>query len=314
VQPLVAGIFVGDARKLSLAATYPEFLQAEREHGSLWRAARAKKDLPADDSAGQDIGKKLKTAAARYGQFVTFRRGIHTLIEALVETLPRDSIRLNVPAQSITRAADGRWSLGFGDGQPFLEAEGVILATPAPHSARLIRSVDRVLGEELKRIEYASSVVVTLVYYRKQITHPLDGFGVVVPDVEGRPILAASFLTVKFPTHSRDHRAVIRIFMGGALNRQIVERDDEELISIARQQLAELLGAQSDPIDAHIARWRESMPQYHVGHVRLVESIEQRVAAHPRLQLAGNAYHGVGIPQCIHSGRIAAEKLAKQLK
>jgi oxygen-dependent protoporphyrinogen oxidase len=316
VQPLIAGIFVADATKLSLAATYPEFLEAERNYGSLWRAVLAKRrePPPKGHESGQEVGRKQKTAAARYGQFVTLRRGIRSLVEALADALPDGSIHLNSAVNNVARAENGQWRLDFADSQTAIQADGIIIATPAPLAAKLMGNVDRQLADDLAAIEYASSVVVTLVYKRGQIAHPLDGFGAVVPAIENRPIVAASFSTVKFPSHAPADHAVIRVFMGGALNPQLVDREDTELISIAEQQLAELIGAQERPTEVHLARWRHSMPQYHVGHLNRVEAIEKRAATLPRLQLAGNAYHGVGIPQCIHSGRTAAEKLAKQLK
>jgi oxygen-dependent protoporphyrinogen oxidase len=316
VQPLVAGIFVADASKLSLAATYPEFLEAEQKHGSLWRAVKEKQrqSQAAEHPSGQEVGQKPKSAAARYGQFVTLRRGISSLIEALTAALPNGSIHLRTSVDNVARAEDGRWTLTLRDREQPTQVDGLIVAAPAPVAGKLIKSADPQLGDELNRIEYASSVVVTLTYRRGQIAHPLNGFGAVVPLVENRPIVAVSFSTVKFPSHAPADHAVVRVFMGGALNPQLLDRNDQELVSIAEQQLAELIGAQGQPMEVHVARWPQSMAQYHVGHWNRVEAIEERAAALPRLQLAGNAYHGVGIPQCIHSGRTAAEKLANELK
>jgi oxygen-dependent protoporphyrinogen oxidase len=177
----------------------------------------------------------------------------------------------------------------------------------------MVAPLDSHLASLLDRIEYASSAVVTLVYSREDIAHPLDGFGVVVPAVENRPIVAASFPGVKFPHASPGDLAPIRVFLGGALRPELVDRDDDELIAISKQQLEELLGARGEPRRSYVARWRASMPQYHVGHVGLVDEIERRAAMHRGLALAGNAYRGVGIPQCIHSGLQAAERVLGDL-
>lgn len=308
VEPLIAGIYVADARQLSLAATYPEFLEAERRHGSLWRAVRA-----ASRQDGRDEQQQPPAAAARYGQFVTLRGGLRTFVAALVDTLPRQAIRLRTPVMQVERHAAGRWAIKTAPGAPLEHFDAVLIAAHAPQAAPMIQQCDAELARNLASIEYASSAVATLVYHRQDIEHPLDGFGLVVPAIERRPIVAASFLTVKFPSHGPPGRAIVRVFSGGALQPEMVDRDDHELVAIAKQQMAELIGASGEPIETRVMRWRDAMPQYHVGHMERVEAIEQSIAAHPGLELAGNAYRGVGIPQSIHSGRQAADRLAKQL-
>ena len=308
VEPLIAGVYVADARKLSLAATYPEFLEAERQHGSLWRSVRQARAL-----ARRDGESSAPQTAARYGQFITLRGGLRMLVDALVDKLPAKGLRLRTPVMQVDRHPANRWTIKTAPGAPLEHFDGVLIAAHAPQAAPLLKNCDAEIARELASIEYASSAVVTLVYHRQDIDHPLDGFGIVVPAVERRPIVAASFLTVKFPGHSPPGRAIVRVFSGGVLQPEVVDRDDQSLIAAAKQQLAELIGASGEPIETHVMRWRDAMPQYHVGHVARVESIEQRVAGHPGLELAGNAYRGVGIPQSIHSGRQAAERLAKQL-
>jgi oxygen-dependent protoporphyrinogen oxidase len=306
VQPLVAGIYVADARRLSLRATFPEFLDAEQTHGSL-RAARRHADSAA--AAAESTG----SSSARYGAFVTLRRGMGQLVNALVDRLKSQNISLATPIANLTLSATGQWTLTTSAGVSHGPFDGIILAASAPHAGRMVAPLDSHLASLLDRIEYASSAVVTLVYSREDIAHPLDGFGVVVPAVENRPIVAASFPGVKFPHASPGDLAPIRVFLGGALRPELVDRDDDELIAISKQQLEELLGARGEPRRSYVARWRASMPQYHVGHVGLVDEIERRAAMHRGLALAGNAYRGVGIPQCIHSGLQAAERVLGDL-
>jgi oxygen-dependent protoporphyrinogen oxidase len=313
VQPLVAGIFVADAHRLSLAATFPEFLQAEREYGSLWRSAPASGEPGAGDEGSAYLDVAKPQAAARYGQFVSLRGGMSTLVEALRDSLPAGSIRLGTALEGLSRLGSGQWAVTTQTAsQPEVFA-GVILALPAASAARLVQSTDTSLAERLARIEYASSAVVTLVHRREQVTSALEGFGAVAPAVENRRIVAASFLNVKFPDWAPPDRAIIRVFMGGALRPEMVDRSDAELVAIATEEMAALVGAHGAPTETHVARWRDSMPQYQVGHLKLVAEIEQRVAAHPGLELAGSAYRGVGIPQCIRGGRAAAERLVEHL-
>lgn len=309
VQPLVAGIFVADAERLSLAATFPEFLEAEREFGSLWgsvRAGRSERD-------GDSEGSAKPQAAARYGQFVSLRGGMSALVEALAASLPGGAVSLGTRVDRVSRSGPKKWSLETRETSPPDIYDGVVVTTSASQAARMLETLDAELGERLARIEYASSAVVTLVYPREQIAHPLDAFGVVIPAIENRPIIAASFLSVKFPSSAPRDRAVIRVFCGGMLRPDIVFRDDENLISMSKLELAELISARGEPLEVHVARWRNSMPQYEVGHLKLVADIEGRVCAHHGLQLAGSGYRGVGIPQCVRSGQTAAERLAEQL-
>jgi oxygen-dependent protoporphyrinogen oxidase len=300
---LIAGVFVADAHKLSLAATFPEFLDAEREHGSLWTSVKSTKHTAARTQS-----------AARYGQFVSLRGGVRTLVEALANALPAGSIRIGKAVRELSKVGPKRWVVTTDPHAAPDLVDGVIVTASSSRAAALINPIDESLANKLRQIEYASSVVVTLIYKRDQIARLLDGFGAVVPAVEERPSIALSFTNVKFPEWAPPEYAVVRVFMGGVLRPEIVERPDDELIGIARSELGQLIGAGGSPIfEPLVMRWRESMPQYEVGHLKRVAEIESRVSAHRGLQLAGNAYHGVGIPQCIRSGRTAAEGLIEQL-
>lgn len=314
VEPLVAGIYVADAHKLSLAATFPEFLAAERTHGSLLAATRATR-LAARRQASVSNGQSAPPAAstARYGQFVTLRGGLKVLVDALTRSLPASAVRLMTPVNRIELRPSGRWTVTPAGGEPPEHFDGVILAASAQQAAQLVSPWDDELAHRLAQIEYASSTVTTLVYRRDQIAHPLDGFGAVVPAVERRPIIAASFLHVKLPTHVPKGLAVIRVFAGGVLHPETIDLDDRQLIATAKQQLAELVGAGGEPLEIHVARWRHSMPQYHVGHLQLIDAIDQGVRKYPGLQLTGSGYRGVGIPQCIRSARDAATRMAEAL-
>ncbi len=297
-QPLVAGIYTADPEELSLAATMPRFLELERRERSvilaMWRAARRAPEA----SAG--------ASGARWSLFVTFAEGMEELIHALARRLPPGAVRLKEPVTGITR--DGaRWRVGTGGGG--LDADAVIFAPEAHRVARMVRYLDPGLAHLLEGIPYASSATVTLAFRRAAIAHALDGFGFVVPRVEQRPIIACTFSSVKYPDRAPAGHALLRVFLGGALDERALERDDPTLVAVARQQLVELLGARGEPLFTRVARYPTSMPQYHVGHGARVEAIEQCVRRHPGLALAGGAYRGVGIADCVHSAEQAAERV-----
>ncbi len=301
VQPLVGGIYTADAERLSLRATLPRFLDMERDHGSLIRAAR-------HEARTKPRGEAAEVSGARYSLFVTPRRGLTSLVEAIAARLPAGSAALNTPVDRVLRRADGRWDVMFSSGaaETF---DGVVVASPAPVATRQLAELDAELSTELGRIPYAGAAVVSLGFRREQIDHPLDGFGFVVPEIERRRILACSFSSVKFAGRAPDGHELFRVFVGGARHPEMLDLEDAELVRLVREELAALLGVRGEPVVARVGRYRGAMPQYHVGHLKIVERIEARVAQLPGLELAGNAYRGVGIPDSIHSGEDAADRL-----
>jgi oxygen-dependent protoporphyrinogen oxidase len=305
VQPLVGGIYTADAEKLSLAATLPRFLEMERKYGGLLRGRRHARQPTGGAADGQSSG-------ARYSLFMTPREGLSSMVRACAERIDAGSIRLESRATALARRAGGGWTVTVstaGRGAEPIDCDGVILALPAPAAVRLLEGVDAALAAELARIPYAGAAVVSMGFRRDQVSHPLSGFGFVVPAQERRSILAASFSSVKFPGRAPAEHVLIRSFVGGACQPELAELDDARLGELVRRELGELIGASGEPVVCDIARWPASMAQYHLGHIELVQRIEGLAAALPGLALAGNAYHGVGISQCISSGQAAAERV-----
>jgi oxygen-dependent protoporphyrinogen oxidase len=309
VQPLVGGIYTADPELLSMRATLPQFVEQEREHGSLlraaWRLSRSRGSKPEPSESG-----------ARYGLFVAPRGGMQQLIDAVAARLPRDRVRLSLTVGAVERctadspAETARWRVVDESGTQRGEFDAVILATPAYRAAKIVRAVDRTLADELGSIEYAGASVVCLGLRSEQVTKPIDGFGFVVPAVEKRGILAASFASLKFPGRAPQGRLLARVFVGGALDPRRAELDDDSLVRLATGELQSLVGLRGEPLWGSVVRWPQSMPQYHVGHVERVERIEARMASIEGLELAGAAYRGVGVPQCIRSGEEAASRVA----
>jgi oxygen-dependent protoporphyrinogen oxidase len=310
-QPMVGGIYTADPERLSLRATMPRFLEMERTHGSVVRALR---------QASGGAARTQDTSGARYSLFLSFDRGMQVLTDALQRKIAyqdHTSIRLNTNVESLTRepAEPGndpplKWKLRTSDNETFV-ADAVCLALPAYVSSRLLGELDPQLAAELSEIPYASSVTVNLAYRREDIPHPLDGFGFVVPFIEKRSLMACTFSSVKFAGRAPQGQALLRAFVGGALQPELVELSEAELVARVRADLRDLLGIEQAPLFAEVKKWEQSMPQYHVGHLERIKRIEARLASIPGLVLAGNAYSGLGIPDCIRSGETAAKALGE---
>jgi oxygen-dependent protoporphyrinogen oxidase len=306
-QPMVGGIYTADPEQLSLRATMPRFLDMERADRSvilaMWRARRR--------AATHTRG----TSGARYSLFLSFDSGMQTLTDALAAALPPATVRLNTKIEAIDFDRETRrWNLRAGanettSGGETIAADALCLALPAYASARLLGGVDPELAAELSAIPYASTATVNLAFRRADIPHALDGFGFVVPFVEHRRTLACTFSSVKFAGRAPAGHALLRAFVGGALQPEMYALDEDRMIDAVREDLRALCGIERAPLFAHVEKWPRSMAQYHLGHLARVARIRRRLQDFPTLQLAGNAYGGAGIPDCIRSGHTAAQEL-----
>ncbi|RLS78815.1 MAG: protoporphyrinogen oxidase [Planctomycetota bacterium] len=303
VQPLAAGIWTADPARLSMAAACPEFLAMERDQGSLWAGERRR--LAGQADAAEATG-------ARYGQFVTFAGGMETLPARLIEHLRERGVEFMPATAARLRPLPGRgWEIDLAaPAAAPLSAAAVVVATSARGAAALIGEVDAPLAADLAAIEYAGSAIVSLGFAREQVAHPLDAAGLVVPRRAGRRILAVSFSSSKFPGRAPPGCVLMRVFVGGALDPQVLRLGDDALVEVALHEVGDLLGARGTPRLAQVDRWESAMPQYHLGHAARVVRIAEAAQRHAGLALAGAAYTGVGIPQVIASGRAAACSVA----
>jgi oxygen-dependent protoporphyrinogen oxidase len=300
-QPLIGGIYAADPERLSLAATMPRFLEMERASRSIIRAMRIERRRSSHE--------KQSGSGARWSLFVTPAGGMQELVDALAGRLPVGSVQVGKRVTGLAREETKRkWILTTNVSENF-EADGLILATPAYTSAEILSPAAPHLAQELRMIPYASTATVSLAYRREDVFHPLDAFGFVVPAIENRRIIACTFSSVKYSGRAPDGYVLLRAFVGGALQPSLLETDDAGLEADVRRELAELLGIRAAPLFCRIFRHPLSMPQYKVGHLELVRRIDESLQQLPGLQLAGNAYRGVGISDCIRSGEEAAEKL-----
>lgn len=305
VQPLVGGIYTADPERLSVQAALPRFVEMERKYGSLIRGALAERRGRSDDASGE--------SGARYGLFAAPRRGMMSLVEAVAARLPERAVRLRTRVDRLTRGPSNEWQIEVIDDtaqrRETILADAVIVALPATQAARVLAPVDTELSHDLGQISSAGCAIVLAGYRREQIGRPLAGFGFVVPEVEGRRIIACSYASQKFPERAPEDCVLLRVFLGGACHPEVEGFDDAELKQIVADELSQLLGMHGAPVLSVVRRWSGAMPQYHVGHVERVARIFQRAASHAGLALAGNSYYGVGIPACIQSGEQAAERV-----
>jgi oxygen-dependent protoporphyrinogen oxidase len=323
IQPLVGGIYTADPEKLSLKATMPRFLDMERQSRSLIRAARK----PTSASAGEgDSGSAVETdgSGARYGLFTAPRGGMSVMIDRLATIVSTSgTVRTQTRIETLSRTSDGRFTLRVAphDGEAADETfDAAIVALRTHHAAELIAgnagsigeasipNVDR-LTELLRSIEYSSAAIVVSAHKLEDIKHPLNAFGLVIPHSEGRRILAVSFTSRKFPGRAPDGRVILRTFIGGALQPEMLQQSDDELFQVVREELASILGASGEPEFERIVRYNNAMPQYHLGHLDRVSAIEGLTAGVPGLELVGNAYRGVGLPDCIRYAEASADRL-----
>lgn len=305
VQPLIGGIYTADPNELSLRATMPRFIAMEQEHRSLILAMRRQ--------SREDRSQAKAASGARYSLFNTIDEGMEALPKALAAAIPNGSTQLQAPVRRLVRAEpQAPWRVEMLDGSS-LEAEAVIVATEAHAAARLLDSLDPELAAQLRSIPYASTAIANVALRRQDIAHPLNGFGAVVPIIEHRQILAISFTSVKFPNRSPSDTALLRVFLGGATQPELFDREDSDLESIVRRELVELLGVRGEPLFLEFARHARGMPQYTLGHLDRVAEIQRLQTQHAGLALAGNAFAGVGIPDCIRSGREAADAILDEL-
>jgi oxygen-dependent protoporphyrinogen oxidase len=309
VQPLVGGIYTSDPEKLSLQATMPRFPEMEQKYGSVIRAtlAQEKNRNSSDDASG---------SGARYGLFATAAKGLGDLVHALETWLSKSgqvTFRMGTPIHEIEQnAPTNTWQIQSGPGDTRDDFDAVIVTLPTYAAAGLFRqSMFHPLCKMLKAVQYASSAIVVSGHRVTDFRHPMDAFGLVVPAVEQRKILAVSMSSRKFPNRAPEGHILLRTFVGGAMQPELLEGSDEQITSMVHDELRQIFGMHTEPLFSEVMRYHQAMPQYHVGHLDQVARIETAQSQFSGLQLAGSAYHGVGIPDSIASGRSAADRILK---
>jgi protoporphyrinogen/coproporphyrinogen III oxidase len=292
-DPLLSGVYGGEASQLSVRAVLPRFVEMEAKYGSLGRGMLAARKKRTHSPAGASI-------------FTSLKGGMQQLADTLLARFSPDSLRPNAPVQAIQRQDRG-WVVSAGYASDHFD--GVIVATPATTAPVVLEMASPQLAAELNAIPYSSSVTVTLGFDKDVRARLPAGFGFLVPRSEGKRMLAATFVHNKFPDRAPADRALIRCFLGGSRDEAVLQLPDEEILKIVREELQQILGLAAEPLFSRIYRWKRAMAQYTVGHLERVGRIENLLKQLPGLALAGNAYRGIGVPDCVRSGETAARQV-----
>jgi oxygen-dependent protoporphyrinogen oxidase len=288
-DPLLAGIHAGDVDRLSIRALFPRLVDAERRSGSVIRALRA-----------------LHVRPSPQGAFVSLPGGTGELVDSLSNALKPDTVVTNARVTNLRRGLDYAIDSTAGN----VQARCVVLAVPAYVTGTLTRPIDPALADLCDAIPYASTATVAFGYRRDQVAHPLRGTGFVVPRTEGLALLAGTWVSSKWPGRAPEGHVLLRGFLGGGRDPRRLDASDAELIDTARRELSDLLGISGSPLFSRVYRWTRQSPQYEVGHLHRVVSIERRLNALPGLFVTGSGFKAVGIPDCISDGRATAARAA----
>jgi oxygen-dependent protoporphyrinogen oxidase len=294
-DPLLSGVYGGEAASLSVRAVLPRFAEMERTHGSLGRAmlaARKKMPRPANTTASP--------------LFTSLKSGMQQLVETLVPRLNQTSLLTNTPVQSIQSEAGG-WIVSAGLKSDHFD--GVILALPALAAAQVLSICSPALSAELGAIGYSSSITVGLGYDHDVRESLPPGFGFLVPRSEGKRLLAATFVHNKFPHRAPEDRTLLRCFFAGSNAENIWQFSDDAIIAVVRTELQQILGLRAAPLFARVYKWKSAMAQYGVGHLERLDRIERLRQQLPGLALAGNGFRGIGVPDCVRSGSEAVKQV-----
>jgi len=290
-DPLLSGVYGGDASQLSAKAVLRRFVEMETRCGSLSKAMVKNRS--------QAIGKSSRPI------FTSLKDGMQELVDALVLRIPASYVHSNAPIKSLRPVDDG-WRVSWKDNTE--QFDSVILAVPSYVAANLLDSSNANLASELRGIQYSSSVTLALGFDQKVRALLPPGFGYLVPRREGKRVLAVTFVHHKFPHRAPEDRALLRCFLGGTRDESVLELPDDEILQIVRKELHQVLGIKTEPRFARVYKWKAAMAQFNVGHLERLQRIEQLRREVSGLFFAGNAYNGIGIPNCVRSGQQAASQ------
>jgi oxygen-dependent protoporphyrinogen oxidase len=303
-DPLLAGVYGGDAANLSVKAVLPRFAEMEAQYGSLGRGMLASRRKMAEFAHAQGTGYKPRPI------FSSLKNGMQQLVEAVARLLPASSV--STEAAVTAAIQDGGHWMVTSNGQP-QAFDGLIVATPAHVTGKLLSRAAPVLAYDLNAIPYSSSVTVVSIYERGDLSSMPPGFGFLVPKSEARRIRALTLVHNKFPHRAPADKGIVRVFLGGMSDLGVLALGDDEILEIVRRELKEITGVSAKPRITQIFRWHKAMAQYVPGHLERVARIRQTAVGLTNFALAGNAYQGIGVPDCLASGLSAALSVLDQL-
>ena len=307
VGPLLSGIYAGDGDRLSLKSTFPNFREMESKYGGLIKGALALKLKRAAGAKKTTHGGKSQKSRSI---FETHRSGLSTIVDSLVESLKNRGVQLVLksPVERIDKK-DSRYIVYMQDGSS-LTSDAVVIAAPAYVAAEILSDVSSNLANELEQIEYVTTATITLAYLKKDLP-ALEGYGYIIPQNEDSKALACTWTSTKWKGRAPEDYALLRVFVGRIQDSEKLPEEKDVLIKMAKDEVRQSMGIEIEPERCWVFRWEKAMPQYNLGHPERLERIDAILKEFPNLALAGNGYHGIGIPDCINSGIKASEKLLK---
>ncbi|MBN2333752.1 MAG: protoporphyrinogen oxidase [Deltaproteobacteria bacterium] len=306
-EPLVGGIHAGNPDNMSLLATFPRFIEMEQQSGSLIRGMFARKKAMAEA-----MKNRPKTGAPPRTFFISMKKGMAQLTDALADVIGRQRITTNLAIRTVAKGDQEGYLLETADGQQW-QADSVVMASESFATADMVASLAPDLAATLKKIPYVSSSIVSLVFSRDDIPHPLDTYGFIVPKISNRKIMATTWSSIKWPHRSPAGKVLMRSFVGGAQQPELADLDDATITATVLHELKEIIGISAKPEQVWINRWPQGMPQYIVGHLDRLAVIDQQLKALPGLYLTGAGYRGIGLPDCINHARQTGEKVVADL-
>jgi oxygen-dependent protoporphyrinogen oxidase len=305
-QPLVGAVHASDPRQMSLAATFPRLLDIEQKYGSLLKgfiAARRKVE---------EMRRRYPTKPGEKPRtfFTSFVKGMQQLTDCLADAAGRERIHTGLSVISLQRTSEDGWRASLSDGSS-INGHAVIVATESWAAEPLLRPHDKAIANALATIPSSSSATVSIAFNEDEVDFDLNAFGVLCPLLEGRALMAATYSSIKWPGRAPKGKVLVRGFVGGPHNQEIVECSDEDLVQTVLAEFHDILGLNPNakPLFSRVFRWYLGMPQYKLGHLDQVALIEDRSVQIPGLALAGGSFRGVGIPNCIESGERAVSKI-----
>ncbi len=300
-EPLMSGIYNAEADKQSIMATFPRFRELERKHRSLILGMLASRRQRSAAPAPQ---------GAKTSMFMSFQGGTQEIVEALINRVTGD-LRLSTPVSALELMSNGRYQMALGNGET-LDADAVVLTTPAYVAADLLRPMTPEAADQLKAIRYVSTGTLSLAFRAEDIKRPLHGFGLVVPKSEKRPINAITVSSTKFDHRAPEGHVLLRVFFGGSRSPETMTYDDDKLLTVVRQELQDMLGIEAAPLFHRIFRWNKANPQYDINHLERITALEN--ALPEGIYVTGGAFRGVGMPDCVHQSQQTVNTLLEKLK
>jgi len=299
-EPLVAGVHAENPDTMSIKSRFPRFVQMEEEYGSLIKGMLTKRRRMLNSENGKP----------KWTMFMTLKNGLDELPLTIVKALKMTTIITNKEVSEINKVSGYKIYLKNGD---TIDADVVIFATPSYETGRLLRVLNSSISDQLITIPYVSTATISLAYKKDSISHPMNGFGFLVPRVENRRIMGASWVSRKFSYRTPDDSILIRCFIGGSRNEELVSLDDKDMLKMIKEELKDIMGISAEPILTRIYRWEKAMPQYTIGHDERVSRIEESILKYPDIFVTGSAYRGGGISECIKNAQLTAESVLNHI-